>query len=125
MPRIAIIGASSNREKFGNKCVRAYLSQGWIVYPINPQETSIEGLTAFASLRDVPAGKLDRVSLYLSPKRLPPILEEIAEREVGELWFNPGTHDESILSEARSKNLPAVIGCSIVDIGISPHDLPK
>jgi predicted CoA-binding protein len=125
MPSIAIVGASSDREKFGNKCVRAYLSRGWTVYPVNPRETSIEGLNTYTSIRDIPTDKLDRVSLYLSPKRLPAILEEVAEREVGELWFNPGTDDEAILADARSKNLPVVVGCSIVDLGISPHDLPK
>ena len=41
---IAVIGASSDRQKFGNKCVRAYLAAGWEVYPINLHEHEIEGL---------------------------------------------------------------------------------
>ena len=41
---IAIIGASADRAKFGNKAVRAFLQQGYTVYPVNPKETRIEGL---------------------------------------------------------------------------------
>ena len=42
--KIAVIGASNNREKFGNKCVRAYLMKGHEVFPVNPKEEKIEGL---------------------------------------------------------------------------------
>ncbi len=63
---VAIIGASSNREKFGNKAVRAFHQQGYTVYPVNPKETSIEGLPTFASIRDVPV-RPELISIYLPP----------------------------------------------------------
>ena len=44
MKTVAIIGASSDRAKFGNKAVRAFQQQGCAVYPVNPKETEIEGL---------------------------------------------------------------------------------
>ena len=55
MKVVAIIGASRDRRKFGNKAVRAFHRRGYQVVPINPQHDEIEGLTAFASVRDVPA----------------------------------------------------------------------
>ena len=55
MPRrVAVIGASNDRRKYGNKAVRAFRAQGYAVYPINPHETSIEGLHAYAKVTDVP-----------------------------------------------------------------------
>ena len=60
---VAIIGASNNHRKFGNKAVRAYQHNGWDVYPVNPHESTIEGLTAYKSIVDVPS-PIDRVSLY-------------------------------------------------------------
>ena len=36
MKTVAIIGASSNRAKYGNKALRAYERQGYRVIPINP-----------------------------------------------------------------------------------------
>ena len=41
---VAIVGASADRRKFGNKAVRAYLRQGWKVYPVNPNRDEIEGI---------------------------------------------------------------------------------
>src|SRR5258706_11005073 len=67
MPTIVVIGASSDRSKFGNKCVRAYARRGWTIYPVHPKEISVEGLPAYKSILDVPAAALDRVSIYLPP----------------------------------------------------------
>ena len=58
---IAVVGASSARHKFGNKCVRAYAEAGWNVYPIHPTETEIEGLPAYPEVARVPV-ELDRVT---------------------------------------------------------------
>jgi hypothetical protein len=41
---IAIIGASTDRNKFGNKAVRAFRQQGYQVFPVNPKEETVEGL---------------------------------------------------------------------------------
>jgi len=41
---VAVIGASSHRHKYGNKALRAFARQGYIVIPINPNESSVEGL---------------------------------------------------------------------------------
>ena len=66
-PTVAIIGASTDHQKYGNKSVRAHLSQGYEVYPIHPSANEIEGLTAYPSLQDVPAENLDRISVYVPP----------------------------------------------------------
>lgn len=50
MDSIAIIGASSDRSKFGNKAVRAYKRKGFKVFPINPKESKIEGLKCYRSV---------------------------------------------------------------------------
>ena len=118
---IAVVGASKNRSKFGNKCVRAYKSAGWDVYPINPHEEEIEGLSVYRSLEDIPA-PLDRISLYLSPPRTRLILTELAGMSGVEVWFNPGSADRPILEEARTAGIEVREGCSIVDIGMSPAE---
>lgn len=116
---IAVVGASSDPAKFGNKCVRAYLRRGWKVYPISPKGAPIEGLATLRSIGDVPE-HIDRASLYLPPKVGITVLAEIAAKGVNELWVNPGAESDALLAEANRLGLNAIVGCSIVDIGERP-----
>ena len=123
MKTIAVLGASSHHEKFGNKCVRAYLSAGWQVFPVNPGEKEIAGLPVYRRLADVP-GELERISVYLPAAKTLEMLGEIAAKGAAEVWLNPGSADARVLDEARRRGLSAVPGCSIVDIGLSPARFP-
>jgi hypothetical protein len=122
MKTVAIIGASSDRAKFGNKAVRAFQQQGYTVYPVNPKEAEIEGLPAFKSIRDVP-GRPDMVSIYLPPPVLLKVLPDIASKGCDELWLNPGTESDEVLAEAERLGLRVIQACSIVAIGVSPATL--
>ncbi|MDZ4857847.1 MAG: CoA-binding protein [Candidatus Hydrogenedentes bacterium] len=120
---VAIVGASADRRKFGNKAVRAYLDGGWSVYPINTKADLIEGVPAYATLADVP-GAVDRVSMYVSPAIGKTMLDAIGEKAPSELFFNPGSHDAELVDQARKKGLNVVCACSIVDIGKHPDMYP-
>ncbi|NHZ73446.1 MAG: CoA-binding protein [Nitrospirae bacterium] len=120
---IAVVGASRNRQKFGNKCVRAYQSAGWEVLPVNLHEDGIEGCAVFRTLQDIQV-PLDRVSLYLPPARTKALLAEMTEMRGVEVWFNPGSADPQVLEEATRLGIEVRDGCSIVDIGKSPAEFP-
>ena len=120
---IAVLGASGNRSKYGNKCVRAYREAGYEVYPVNPGEAEVEGLKTYRSLAEVPA-ELARISVYLPPPVTKDMLPEIAAKKASEVWFNPGSADAQVLDEARELGIPVRAGCSIVDIGYSPAQFP-
>lgn len=122
MPTIAILGASTDRHKFGNKAVRAYAQQGYDVYPVHPNATEIEGHRAYRSITDIPVAKLDRVSIYLPPEIGLRVLDEVAGKPATEVWFNPGAESPAILRRAKELGLPLITGCSIVAIGVSPED---
>lgn len=120
---IAVVGASADRSKFGNKCVRAYRQAGWQVFPINPREGEIEGLETRARLAEVPVA-LDRVSVYLPPPVTLRLLDDIARRGEGTTFFNPGSADAAVVDRARELGLDFRVACSIVDIGLSPSQFP-
>ncbi len=122
MKSVAIIGASSDQNKFGNKAVRAFVQQGYAVYPVNPKEPEIEGLPAFKSIRDVPV-RPDLVSIYLPPAVVLKVLPDIATKGCDELWLNPGTESDEVLAEAERLGLKVIQACSIVAVGISPAAL--
>jgi hypothetical protein len=120
---VAVVGASADRGKFSNKAVRAYHAQGWTVYPINPKGGTIEGLTAYPSLADVP-GAVDRVTLYLPPALGVSALADIAKAKPAEFFVNPGAESDELVAKARELGLDPILACSIVDIGVSPGQFP-
>ena len=120
---VAVIGASADRSKFSNKSVRAHLSTGWDVYPVNPKGGEIEGLPALASVEDVPV-KLDRVSLYLPPAVGLNALPAIAAARPGEFYVNPGAESDELVEEACKLGLEPILECSIIVLGVSPADFP-
>ncbi|MBM80258.1 MAG: CoA-binding protein [Planctomycetaceae bacterium] len=123
MPSVAIIGASRNRRKYGNMSVRAHQSQGYDVYPVNPNASEIEGLPCFGSLDEVPEEDLDRISVYLPPEYGLDLLEQINQKGADEVWFNPGSESPEIFERARELGLNLILACSIVDVGVSPMSL--
>jgi len=122
-PTVAILGASADRAKFGNKAVRAYLARGYEVFPIHPKAEMIEGLPAYRSISQVPVARLDRASLYLPPEIGLQVIEEIAQKPVREVWLNPGAESLELIARARELGVNVLVGCSIVDIGMNPNDL--
>src|SRR6185312_17251856 len=122
MKTVAIIGASNDPRKFGNKAVRAFLQQNFAVYPVNPNETEVEGIEAFKSIRDVPV-RPQMISVYVPPQVLRKLLPDIAERGCEELWLNPGTESDEVLAEAARLGLSVVQACSILGVGLSPASL--
>jgi hypothetical protein len=123
MKRVAVLGASQLRHKFGNKSVRAHQAAGWEVFPINLSGEEVEGLTTYRKLADIP-GELDRISVYLPPPVTLELLPEMAERPGAEIWFNPGASDAAVRALAKELDLRTVDGCSIVEVGYSPAQFP-
>jgi predicted CoA-binding protein len=119
---VAVVGASANRAKFGNRAVRAYRSEGWDVYPVHLTASAIEGLRAYRSVLDIPVA-LDRVSVYLQPRITLAVLDEIARKGTRELFLNPGSEDAAVLARAEALGLRPIQACSIVDIGRTPNDV--
>jgi uncharacterized protein len=119
---VAVIGASKNRRKFGNRAVRAFRLQGYTVVPINPHEAEVEGLKAYASVLDVP-GPIDMASVYLPPDVGEHVIEEIARKQIFEVWLNPGAESDALIARARALKIQPIVACSIVALGQDPYAL--
>jgi uncharacterized protein len=119
---VAVVGASSNRRKFGNRALRAFRQQGYTVVPINPREAEVEGLKAYASVLDVP-GTIDMASLYVPPEIGEQVIGEIARKGIAEVWLNPGAESDALIARARALQIQPILACSIVAIGENPYAL--
>jgi predicted CoA-binding protein len=119
---VAVIGASNDRRKFGNRAVRAYQQQGHTVVPINPHETEVEGLKAYASILDVP-GTVDMASFYVQPEIGEQLIADVAAKGVREVWLNPGADSDEVIARAKALGIQPIVACSIVAIGQNPYNL--
>ncbi len=125
MPKsIAIVGASNDRRKYGNKAVRAFKDGGWTVYPVNPKGGEIEGLPVYRDITEAP-DSIDRVAMYVPPGVGKELLDAIAAKQPAEFFLNPGSEDEELMERARAKGLEPITACSIVNIGLSPGQYPS
>jgi predicted CoA-binding protein len=119
MKTVAVVGASSNRAKFGNKALRAFEKKGYTVIPINPNETEVEGHPTYKSVLDVP-GAIDLATIYVPGSIGVRVMEDLAKKGIPEVWLNPGADDRAVVDKARALGLTTVQHCSIIAIGESP-----
>ncbi|HXG54378.1 MAG TPA: CoA-binding protein [Vicinamibacterales bacterium] len=119
MKTVVVIGASSNRDKFGNKALRAFEHRGYRVIPINPTESEVEGHRAYKSVLDVP-DDIDMATVYVPAAAGVAVMEDLAKKGVAEVWLNPGADEEVVVTRARALGLNVVRACSIIGIGESP-----
>jgi uncharacterized protein len=120
MKTVAVIGASSNRNKFGNKAFRAFQAEGYNVIPINPNERSVEGVATYPSVMQVPE-KIDMATVYVPPDIGITLLDGFEKKQIAEIWINPGAESDELIAEARRRKLNVIEACSIVGIGHNPY----
>lgn len=120
MKTVAIIGASSNRSKFGNKALRAFEHQGYKVIPINPNEAEVEGHRTYPSVVDVPES-IDMATVYVPAHVGMRVMDDIAKKGIPEVWLNPGADEPEVIARARQLGINTIVACSIIGIGESPY----
>ena len=120
---VAVIGASRDPEKFGNKAVRSYRAHGHRVFPVNLREKEVEGLPAYRSILDIPFD-LDATLVYVPPAVTLRLLPDIAKKGPGRLFLNPGSEDDAVVERAAELGLEPILACSIIAIGDNPANYP-
>jgi predicted CoA-binding protein len=118
---IIILGASSKRRKFSNKAVRAYRDIGWTVYPVHPNEKTVEGLTCFATIGEVP-GRASTLSLYVPPQVGIKLIDAAPEKGVKDVYVNPGAGSPELVARIRELGMNPIEACSILAMGKAPAD---
>lgn len=114
----AVVGASANRKKFGNKVLRAYLQAGRRVFPINPNADEIEGLKAYPDLGSLPE-VVYGVSIVTPPAITEKIVEQAAVAGVKNLWMQPGAESEVAIQRSSELGLSLIHSgpCALVEQG--------
>ena len=109
---IAMVGASSNPDRPSNGIMRKLQSAGYRVIPVNPNETSVLGERAYASLPDVPE-RIDIVDVFRRAEFTPAIADAAVRVGAKALWLQSGVVNEDAAAKAEAGGLIAVMDACI------------
>jgi len=114
----AVIGASRDRSKYGNKVLRAYRQRNLPVFAVNPFTDELEGLPAFPDLASVPQ-TVYGISVITPPTVTASIVEQAGKLGIQHLWLQPGSENETALSRAEELGLNVIANgpCILVALG--------
>jgi uncharacterized protein len=112
----AVVGASDDRNKFGNITFRALKQHGKRVFPVNNKAVQVEGETAYASLSDLPE-QVDRVLIVVPPKQGEAVVQEADKAGIDSVWFQPGAESVAALAYCEAHGMVAIAGrCILVTL---------
>ena len=113
----AVVGASTNRQKFGYKVLKRLMDKGYKVYPVNPNYKEIDGIKCYPALGDLPELP-GAVSVIVPPAAGLVLLEEAAGLGIKKLWFQPGAESDEIMEKAEKLGLELVYNrCVLIELG--------
>lgn len=114
----AVVGASTDRSKYGNKVLRCYQQHGHEVYPINPKAPEVEGLKAYPTLAALPV-KVSAISVITPPVATEQVVREASAAGVTHVWMQPGAESDAAIRAAESLGMNVIAGgpCLLVVMG--------
>jgi predicted CoA-binding protein len=120
--RFAVVGASQDRAKYGNKVLRAYLQNQLNAVPVNPTASEVEGLTAYPDLASVPDA-VDAVSIITPPPVTEKVVNQAIERGIQQIWMQPGAESQTAIQSAEAAGASVIAGgpCVLVALRYREH----
>jgi predicted CoA-binding protein len=105
--KFAVVGATDNPQKYGNRIVKNLKNRGYEVYPVNPKLKELEGLACYANLKDIPV-KVDVVDFVVPPEVTEEILKQCKELGLNRIWLQPGSESETAINYCHENDLKVV-----------------
>lgn len=120
-PAFGVVGASANRDKYGNKVLRCYLQNGRTVVPVNPKEQTIEGITSVATINDLPA-EVKSISMITPPAVTARLVPLAIEKGIESIWMQPGAEHPDAVALCRERGINVIADGSCVLVVMGYHD---
>ncbi|MDP2303873.1 MAG: CoA-binding protein [Ignavibacteria bacterium] len=111
--RIAIVGYSSNKNKFGNAVYRELKSRGYEVYPVNKNKIEADGEKCFPDLLPL-KDKIDAVFISTKSSSVKDVLKQASDLSIKNIWLQQGAETKEILEEAKKMDIEMVTGKCIL-----------
>lgn len=103
----AVVGATPNEEKTGNRIVKRLLIHDYEVYPINPNYDEIEGMKSYKDIDSLPEVP-DCIDFVVPPAVTMKSIEQLDPKKIQYLWFQPGSYEDETVKYAEKKGFKVV-----------------
>lgn len=113
MKSVAVLGATPKPDRYAFAAMQQLQGNGWNVIPVNPAFSEVLGKRCHASIADVPE-PIDTVTMYLSPARSTPLIDEIIRAKPGRIICNPGAENDELAKAARLAGIQVINDCMLV-----------
>jgi len=113
MSIVAVVGASRKPERYSHRAIQMLASHGHSPIPVSSLGHAILGYTGYASLTAVP-GPIDTVTMYLSPEKQPPVIQDILSVRPRRVIFNPGAENPEAAAALARDGIEMIEACTLV-----------
>ncbi|MEY4630086.1 MAG: hypothetical protein RIQ81_206 [Pseudomonadota bacterium] len=111
--KVAVLGASSNPERYSNKAIKMLLAHKHEVFPVNPAQKQIEGLNVVPALDKLP-GDIHTITVYVSPEISSGMDKQLVSVRPARVIFNPGTENPALAKALDAAGIKTVEACTLV-----------
>lgn len=117
-----VVGASTNRDKYGNKVLRCYLQNGYRVVPVNPKEKEIEGVPCVSSVLDLP-DEVTSISIITPPAVTEKVVDMAIQKGIRNIWMQPGAESPAAVKKCLENDINVIAdgSCLLVVLGYHEH----
>jgi predicted CoA-binding protein len=110
----AVVGASQDRSKFGNRVFRSLQEAGYLVYAVNPKGGEIEGAKVYPTLADLPQAP-EVIDLVVPPAVTEHVVEEARQLGLSRVWMQPGAESEAAIAYCQEHGMQVVYNaCAMI-----------
>jgi predicted CoA-binding protein len=110
---VAVLGASDDPERYARKAIDLLQQHGHTVLPVTPKPIQLTGLAVFARLDQAPP-PIDTITLYVNPRILESVADEIVRAHPRRVIFNPGTEHPELAVRFEEAGIRTEQACTLV-----------
>jgi len=112
-PNVAVLGASTNPERYSYKAVKMLQQYEYPAFPVHPARRPIDGVPCFGSLDEI-GEKIDTITIYLGPANSTPIIDGILRAHPRRVILNPGAESEELRRRCEEAGIEVMEACTLV-----------
>jgi len=117
----AVVGASRDRAKYGNKVLRVYMQNDRTVFPVNPKNEEIEGIKTYLDLASLPE-PVHGISVITPPRVTESVVQQADVLGIKHVWMQPGAESPAAVEMAQEAGINIIAGTACLLVVLGYHE---